>query len=164
MRHFFKFIPASKRAEAKRLYDDTAAPSKAAPVSSAARKQAEKTKNQEVQNKSRQTPKPAAEASGPEFGGLIERRGVDQRGLMPKAYKKEVAQQEKPRSDSELGKNPKFVNIKSQPDEEISPESTGVFLSALDNSSITLADSGLFKIENDDDEEPKESFNPYDRS
>ncbi len=154
MRHFFKFIPASKRAEAKRLYDNKSAPSKAAPASAAERKQAEKPK---------QAPNLTAEATGPEFGGLIERRGVDQRGLMPKAYKKEVAQQEKPRSDSELGKNPKFVNIKSQPDEEISPESTGVFLSALDNSSITMADSGLFKIENDDDE-PQESFNPYDRS
>lgn len=103
------------------------------------------------------------ELEGPEFGGLIERRGVDTRGLMPQKYEarpeKEHRHQTATKHSEELSK----MAAKVDPEGEQNLESTGMFLAALDNSAITLADSGLFKVSEEDEEEaaPDGAINPY---
>lgn len=101
----------------------------------------------------------APQLDGPEFGGLIERRGADVRGLMPEKY------EEAPRADhrkhQEQGEAKPVVTPDG--DVEVSLESTGMFLASLENSAITLADSGLFKVADEPvvDVEPEKEFSPY---
>ncbi|MGD8324316.1 MAG: hypothetical protein PVF50_08110 [Gammaproteobacteria bacterium] len=104
------------------------------------------------------------ELDGPEFGGLIERRGVDTRGLMPQKYEPDPVEEHRYHQTSKHDKKaapPKDANDSGG---DTSLESTGVFLASLDNSAITLADSGLFKIADEPEEEPdsSENFDPYD--
>ena len=104
----------------------------------------------------------APELDGPEFGGLIERRGVDKRGLMPKKYTPEAPKEHRKRDAA----NPQAkAGEQSQPAtvDEDKLEPTGMFLASLDNSAITLADSGLFKVSDDPEEEPAPdgSIDPY---
>ena len=108
------------------------------------------------------------ELDGPEFGGLIERRGVDTRGLMPQPWKPQKDPEHKPRQPSQLGSDPGHVKVSDNAAGEESTASTGMFLAALDNSAITLADSGLFRMADEVEEEAPEDlpdrFDPYDRS
>lgn len=111
------------------------------------------------------------ELDGPEFGGLIERRGVDSRGLMPQKYEaqsleEQRAAQAKARAERAGGHDPKSDESDgSDSDAADLLEPTGMFLASLDNSAITLADSGMFKItdEAEDDVGPGDGFNPYNR-
>jgi hypothetical protein len=102
-------------------------------------------------------------SDGPEFGGLIERRGVDTRGLMPAKYEPKIDADNRHHELSVASGKSAHAAVSESLDEQ-GLESTGMFLAALDNSAITLADSGLFRITDEPEEaaEPKQSFNPYD--
>lgn len=106
----------------------------------------------------------APDLDGPEFGGLIERRGVDTRGLMPTKF--ESKKDDEHRKHSAAASAPKHTPVPESDDLAVQEmlESTGTFLSSLDNSAITLADSGLFRIAEEPEEaaESDGSFNPYD--
>ena len=109
------------------------------------------------------------ELEGPEFSGLIERRATDTRGLMPEPFRSAPEPGQKERGPSQLGKDPGHVHVQQPGEGEADTSSTGVFLSALDTSSITLADSGLFKVGEEDETKRKEAkqryagrYNPYD--
>lgn len=101
------------------------------------------------------------ELDGPEFGGLIERRGVDVRGLMPTKYEEAPLAEHRKNQQQDEAK----PAVTPEGDVEVSLESTGMFLASLENSAITLADSGLFKVADEPqlDEEPAEEFIPYHR-
>lgn len=104
------------------------------------------------------------ELEGPDFGGLIERRGVDTRGLMPQKFEEEVVEEHRQESAPTPGDESSQVAAAADSDTEESLESRGMFLASLDNSAITLADSGLFKVTDAAEEEseaPDGSFNPY---
>ena len=103
------------------------------------------------------------ELEGPEFGGLIERRGVDKGGLMPKKFTPEVHDEHRKAPAAADAARP--ASGAAVPADQ-SLESTGMFLAALDNSAITLADSGLFKVSSVPDDAPEQapaSFDPYDK-
>ena len=169
MRHFLKFLPPGKRTEAERQYQTpkpASAPAAPAPA---------------------KTTKPSAKAPpaakpkkpvGPEFGGLIERRSRSREAppapSAPKAPKAPSASQDaQPRpvasrtQATEKSWDTRFDidsnEIKAKL-EEAARNSTGVFLASLDNSAITLADSGLYKLDDETETEQEEapsSFNPY---
>jgi len=110
----------------------------------------------------------APELEGPEFSGLIERRATDTRGLMPEPYISEPEPGQKERGPSQLGTDPGHVHVPQSGETESDTSTTGVFLSALDVSAIRLADSGKFKVGDEDDVRRKEQkrryagrYNPY---
>ena len=173
MRHFLKFLSPEKRAEAERKYHDTSVASEAKkplPSRSAAPRPPAKPvarPNVATPNRPSKTARPA-----PEFGGLIERR---KQSRDQSARSTEQATQPPPVANR-TPITPKSWDTRFDIDaNEIKAriaagalESTGVFLASLDNSAITLADSGLFKLdetESDDKEKSDEpgSFDPYNR-
>jgi Asp-tRNA(Asn)/Glu-tRNA(Gln) amidotransferase A subunit family amidase len=105
------------------------------------------------------------ELDGPEFGGLIERRGVDTRGLMPQKYEATPVEEHRQAETASGDTDQSHAEAPQDVDCEDRLESTGMFLASLDNSAITLADSGMFKVTDapEDESEASESFNPYDR-
>lgn len=111
------------------------------------------------------------ELEGPEFGGLIERRGVDSRGLMPPKYEaKSVEEHRQAQAQAQAEQAGGHTSKSEEPlagDSDAGDvlEPTGMFLASLDNSAITLADSGMFKITDDEEDDvgPGDDFNPYNR-
>jgi hypothetical protein len=186
MRQLLDFLHFGKREDSKKAKADTERPKKFDPASTliiageavprgelsqpghdkqadaAADEDAKQPGLAEVVSARRRDRWQAPELDGPEFGGLIERRGVDTRGLMPQKYTSESTDEHRKETEAKpLAKSP------SQPQpgaiEEQSLESTGMFLAELDNSAITLADSGLFRVADDEEEAPASdgSINPY---
>ena len=80
----------------------------------------------------------------PEFQGLFERRSVNHRGipLVEYSYGNQNGDDLARPSSTRSGKRP-------QPEEDTAD--IDALLEALDNSAIRLADSGIFKIDDDDD-------------
>lgn len=138
-----------------------------APADVAATKDAESGRLAEVIKSKQKDRWHPPELEGPEFGGLIERRGVDSRGLMPQKYEaKSVEEHRQAQAQAEQAGADKSKNDELLAgDAGDSLEPTGMFLASLDNSAITLADSGMFKITDDDadDAGPDDGFNPYNR-
>jgi len=172
MRHFLKFLPADKREAAQREYGEPA------PINADERQAAEdlEAKSKAVAEKkaaaaqkaaaviaaAKVAQHKAAQANAPrrpkaEFGGLIERRLRDNRPAVGQERRDNVYEdphaQTRPSVDDLNG-----LEIKMTQAIEGNLGSTGSYLSALDNSAITLADSGIFKPEEE------ESFNPYNKT
>lgn len=171
MRHFLRFLSPEKRTEAKRKYHDTpAAPTAKRPLPPRPTPAQVPTKPSAAPpSRAAQKPRPA-----PEFGGLIERRkqSRDRPGAAGGAdpAPRPVANRTPatPKSwDTRFDIDANEIKARV---ESGALESTGVFLASLDNSAITLADSGLFKVEEAEEEpaadkkrEKRESFDPYNR-
>ncbi len=174
MRHFLKFLSPDKRAEAERLYGQPATAEEQARQLKK-RRSAPKPNNAPKPNK--EAPKAQAKASPKlsrvpskdmlvelpprraEFGGLIERRKLKNRPAPAEERRNNGLGSPDKNSFSYVGRARLGASkhaMRSAQDTEVS--NTGTYLNALDNSAITLQDSGIFKQE---PEEP--SFNPYDK-
>lgn len=163
MRHFLKFLPANKRADAERQYAERAtapgAPQKeaAASPSKAEHAPAHKSASNAAERPvSESKPKPRAEA---EFGGCIERRTRVNRPAVGQERRADAYDDPRGRLGAASGVAVKRFELGRLDDSNEELGSTGSFLSALDNSAITLADSGIFKTEQEDDQ-----YNPYNKS
>lgn len=159
MRHFLKFLPPDKRAEAEREYgapaDLPGTPRKGAESSRAksnrpgAPKPSIKGAREPLDN-----PQPAPRPKA-EFGGLIERRRRVNRPAVGQERRANAYEGKMPGTTV-----PRGLSIKSfELDRDEPLNSTGSYLRSLDNSAITLADSGIFKADQDDDDR----YNPYNK-
>lgn len=143
MRHFLKFIPADKRGDAEKQYsgDDEHAPSERVTEAILSRSE------------------PARPKAPPQRA----QRPDDVLDDIHRPAFKPAQQPEK--SQPQLASD--AAGIKERLESAAASESTGVFLSSLDNSAIALADSGMFNLEVDDDEDADApvggGFNPYNR-
>jgi len=110
------------------------------------------------------------ELDGPEFSGLIERRATDTRGLMPEPYISEPEVGQKDRGPSQPSTDPGHFDVQQSDQTGTDTSSTGIFKLAFDDSSIRLADSGKFKVGDDEDDLRRKEqkrryagrYNPYD--
>lgn len=189
MRHFLKFLSRERRAEAERqqpvkpgAMDATKAepkkplpprvnvPAAAKPAPRVATPGAAKAASGAANP--RAAGRVAQSRSAPEFGGLIERRKVSRDAPVasgPEGQKSRPIANKTPVTekswDTRFDIDAKEIKDKL---EAAARNSTGVFLASLDNSAITLADSGLFKLAEEEEVDEKrkkpESFNPYDHN
>jgi hypothetical protein len=156
MRHFLKFMPADKRAKAEQEYV-------VAPAQPTAERPAFARKAQTLPK----VTSPNQQAAGPEFGGLVERRKAAQTGCVPE-YVDGFEDRRRGNSARRAQAAPKVEfeasakNIKAKLEANAATENTSAYLAALENSALTLCDSGLFKKESAEPA-PEPSFNPYDR-
>jgi hypothetical protein len=159
MRHFLKFMPADKRAKAEHEYV-------VAPAQPTAERPARPAFTRKTQTQPQAT-QPNLEATGPEFGGLVERRQAAHSGCVPEYVDGfEDRRRGRGRPATRPARKVEFEasakNIKAKLEASAATENTSAYLAALDNSALTLCDSGLFKKE-PAESGPEPSFNPYDR-
>jgi len=149
MRHFLKFIPADKRAQAEREYGAAPAPTE----------------------QPRQAPRQAQMARRSVSGtmGAHERRAVSHGVHAPAEPGRDTGRREAlaarpkrsaPATDTRFEFSAR--GIKARLEASAAVDNTASYLAALDNSALTLADSGTFEQQGKD-AAPAESFNPYNR-
>ena len=92
-----------------------------------------------------------------EFGGLIERRKLNNRAAPSQERRGNAPAAAKPNKFAYVGRA-RLDESKHAKSTAEDVSNTGTYFNSLDNSAITLADSGIFKPER---EEP--SFNPYNK-
>lgn len=167
MRRFLKFFSSSKRArETKEAVGPPAKRPLATRPAHRPNLRIEPKQPSELTAARKGARRQAPEAETPEFSGLIERRATDFRGLMPEPYKPESEPDPELQRPSRRAGQSEQVDAATSEHGDADLDSTGRFLAAFDNSSITLADSGVFRVCDEDKTSKKRRyggrFDPYD--
>jgi hypothetical protein len=166
MRRFLKIFSSSKRArETKEALGPPAKRPLAAGSAHRPNLRIEPKQPSELKTARKSARRQAPEAETPEFSGLIERRATDFRGLMPEPYKPEREPDRESQAPSRRVGQSEQVSAADSEHDDVDLDSTGRFLAAFDNSSITLADSGVFKVRDDTRSSKRRyggRFDPYD--
>ncbi|MGD8810178.1 MAG: hypothetical protein PVG24_11265 [Gammaproteobacteria bacterium] len=165
MRRFLKIFSSSKRArETKEAVGPPAKRPLAARSAHRPNPRIEPKLPSELTTARKGARRQAPEAETPEFSGLIERRATDFRGLMPEPYKPEPDRESQ--GPSGRAGQSEQVDAATSEHDDADLDATGRFLAAFDNSSITLADSGVFRVRDDKKTSKKRRyggrFDPYD--
>lgn len=149
MRHFLKFIPADKRDQAEREYGEAPSIAEQPPQAPRSAQTARRPAPHGRSAHPRRTPGHGVHAAA-ESG-----RHAGRRDPFAKQSSRSV-----PATDARFEFSAR--GIKARLEASAAADNTAAYLAALDNSALTLADSGIFEQQTEDSA-PAQSFNPYNR-